>query len=82
MHNIIKMLTKLGPSVYYEDFEKPFVEEALTFYSIESQQFIECCDCGDYLQKAERRLNEEIERVSHYLDSSNLLQIKAVKILK
>jgi cullin 3 len=45
MHNIIKMLTELGPSVYHEDFEKPFVEEVLTFYSIESQQFIECCDC-------------------------------------
>ena len=51
------------------------MEEALTFYSIESQQFIECCDCGDYLQKSERRLNEEIERVSHYLDSSKPQEI-------
>jgi hypothetical protein len=34
MRNIIKMLTELGPSVYHEDFEKPFVEEASTFYSI------------------------------------------------
>jgi len=78
MRNIIKMLTELGPSVYHEDFEKPFVEEASTFYSIESQQFIECCDCGDYLQKAERRLNEEIERVSHYLDSKSEVKITAV----
>jgi hypothetical protein len=33
-------------------------------------------------QSAERRLSEEIERVSHYFDSSNLLQIyiKAVMI--
>ncbi|RYR64882.1 hypothetical protein Ahy_A03g010909 isoform A [Arachis hypogaea] len=38
------------------------------FYRVESQKFIECCDCGDYLKKAERRLNEEIDRVSHYLD--------------
>jgi cullin 3 len=79
MHNIIKMLTELGPSVYHEDFEKPFVEEALTFYSIESQQFIECCDCRDYLQKAERRLNEEIKRVSHYLDSNNPQEIFSCK---
>ena len=57
MHNIIKMLIKLGPSVYHEDFEKPFVEEALTFYSIESQQFIECCDCRDYLQKLKAALS-------------------------
>lgn len=78
MRNIIKMLTELGPSVYHEDFEKHFVEEASTFYSIESQQFIECCDCGDYLQKAERRLNEEIERVSHYLDSKSEVKITAV----
>lgn len=78
MRNIIKMLTELGPSVYHEDFEKHFVDEASTFYSIESQQFIECCDCGDYLQKAERRLNEEIERVSHYLDSKSEVKITAV----
>ncbi|MCE0480741.1 hypothetical protein HAX54_037843 [Datura stramonium] len=30
------------------------------FCRLESQQFIECCDCGDYLKKAEKRLNEEI----------------------
>jgi len=49
MHNIIKMLTELGPSVYHDGFEKHFMEEASTFYSIESQQFIKCHDCGDYL---------------------------------
>ena len=78
MRNMIKMLTELGPSVYHEDFEKPFVEEPSTFYSIESQQFIECCDCGDYLQKAERRLNDEIERVSHYLDSRSEVKVTVV----
>jgi len=45
MHNVIKMLTELGPFVYYEEFEKLFVKEVLNFCSIESQQFIECCDC-------------------------------------
>ncbi|KAL9246399.1 hypothetical protein vseg_019939 [Gypsophila vaccaria] len=68
MRNIIKMFMDLGTSVYQEDFEKPFLEVSANFYQVESQQFIECCDCGDYLKKAERRLNEEIERVSHYLD--------------
>jgi hypothetical protein len=52
MHNVIKMLTELGPFVYHEEFEKPFVEEVLTFYSIESQQFIECCDCRQKLKAA------------------------------
>ncbi|CAA0822293.1 Cullin-3A [Striga hermonthica] len=32
------------------------------------EEFIECSDCGEYLKKAERRLNEEIDRVFHYLD--------------
>ncbi|KAH7431373.1 hypothetical protein KP509_08G045100 [Ceratopteris richardii] len=78
MRNIIKMLMDLGPSVYQEDFEKPFLEVAAGFYKMESQEFIECCDCGDYLKKAEKRLNEEIERVSHYLDSKTEIKITAV----
>ncbi|GAB2297208.1 hypothetical protein Dimus_031321 [Dionaea muscipula] len=78
MRNIIKMLMDLGPSVYQEDFEKPFLEVSADFYRAESQQFIECCDCGDYLKKAERRLNEEIERVSHYLDAKSESKITSV----
>eukprot|EP00262_Sarcandra_glabra_P005528 TRINITY_DN1720_c0_g1_i1.p1 TRINITY_DN1720_c0_g1~~TRINITY_DN1720_c0_g1_i1.p1 ORF type:complete len:735 (+),score=139.79 TRINITY_DN1720_c0_g1_i1:318-2522(+) len=78
MRNIIKMLMDLGSSVYQEDFEKPFLEVSANFYSVESQQFIECCDCGEYLRKAERRLNEEMERVSHYLDSKSETKITNV----
>ncbi|OAY79241.1 cullin-3B-like [Ananas comosus] len=78
MRNITKMLMDLGPSVYQEDFEKPFLEVSAGFYSGESQQFIECCDCGDYLKKAERRLNEEMERVSQYLDARSEAKITSV----
>lgn len=78
MRNIIKMLMDLGPSVYQEDFEKPFLEVSADFYRAESQEFIECCDCGDYLKKAERRLNEEIERVSQYLDTKSESKITNV----
>ncbi|KAL3830953.1 hypothetical protein ACJIZ3_019755 [Penstemon smallii] len=67
--NITKMLMDLGPSVYEEIFEKPFLDVSSDFYRVESQQVIEHCDCGDYLKKAEERLNEEIERVSHYMDA-------------
>ncbi|KAI8029758.1 Cullin-3A [Camellia lanceoleosa] len=67
-----------GSSVYQDDFEKPFLEVSADFYRGESQQFIECCDCGDYLKKAERRLNEEIERVSHYLDLKSEAKITYV----
>ncbi|KAG0492193.1 hypothetical protein HPP92_005298 [Vanilla planifolia] len=78
MRNISKMLMDLGPSVYQEDFEKPFLEVSASFYSGESQQFIECCDCGEYLKKAERRLNEEMERVSQYLDAKTETKITHV----
>ncbi|ERM98195.1 hypothetical protein AMTRI_Chr01g127990 [Amborella trichopoda] len=78
MRNIIKMLMDLGSAVYQEDFERHFLEISANFYSIESQQFIECCDCGEYLKKVERRLNEEMERVSHYLDARSEAKITNV----
>ncbi|KAE9597373.1 putative cullin [Lupinus albus] len=68
MRNITKMLMDLGPSVYGQEFENHFLQVSAEFYRVESQKFMESCDCGDYLKKAERRLNEEIDRVSHYLD--------------
>ncbi|KAK9090709.1 hypothetical protein Sjap_023886 [Stephania japonica] len=49
-----------GYIVYQDDFEKHFLNVSANFYSVESQQFIKCCDCGDYLKKAERRLKEEM----------------------
>jgi cullin 3 len=78
MRNVIKMLMDLGPSVYHDDFEKSFLDVTANFYRIESQQFIECCDCGDYMKKAERRLNEEMERVSNYLDPKSEIKITTV----
>ncbi|KEH24997.1 cullin 3B [Medicago truncatula] len=78
MRNLIKMLTDLGLSVYQNDFEKPFIKVSTNFYCCESQKLIESCDCGDYLKKAERRLNEEMERVCHYLDSSSESEITRV----
>ncbi|KAH9288753.1 hypothetical protein KI387_032870 [Taxus chinensis] len=76
MRNIIKML--MEASVYQDDFERPFLNITFDFYRIESQQFIECCDCGEYMKKAERRLNKEIERVSHYLDPWSEVKITNV----
>ncbi|KAJ7970970.1 Cullin [Quillaja saponaria] len=78
MRNIIKMLMDLGSSVYQDDFEKHFLHDSADFYHLESQQFIESCDCGDYLKKAEGRLNEEMERVSHYLDARSEAKITNV----
>ncbi|KAK9061754.1 hypothetical protein SSX86_018937 [Deinandra increscens subsp. villosa] len=78
MRNIVKMLMDLGPSVYQQDFEQPFLDVSANFYRGESQHFIECCDCGEYLKKAEKRLNEEIDRVAHYLDVKSEVKITNV----
>ncbi|KAH9563278.1 hypothetical protein CY35_05G117500 [Sphagnum magellanicum] len=78
MRNITKMLVDLGPTVYQEDFERPFLDAASEFYRLESQQFIETSDCADYLRKAEKRLNEEIDRVTHYLDPKSEAKITSV----
>ncbi|KAK4760444.1 hypothetical protein SAY87_005337 [Trapa incisa] len=78
MRNIIKMLMDLGSSVYQEEFEQQFLEVSAEFYKGESQKFIECCDCGEYLKKAEKRLNEEMERVTHYLDGKSEAKITNV----
>ncbi len=78
MRNITKMLVDLGPTVYQEDFERPFLDAASEFYRLESQQFIETSDCADYLRKAEKRLNEEIDRVNHYLDPKSEAKITSV----
>ena len=44
----------------------------------EASEFISSCDCPDYLVKAEKRLNEEIERVKNYLDPSSEAKIMRV----
>lgn len=68
IRSIIKMLMDLGPSVYEQEFETSFLQVSAEFYKAESLKFVEYCECGDYLKKAERCLNEEMDRVSHYLD--------------
>uniref|UniRef100_J3MQR9 Cullin family profile domain-containing protein n=1 Tax=Oryza brachyantha TaxID=4533 RepID=J3MQR9_ORYBR len=80
MRSTTKMLMDLGSSVYQDDFEKPFLEASASFYSGESQRFIECCSCGEYLKKAQQRLDEEAERVSQYMDGKTDEKITAVVV--
>ncbi|PNX86115.1 cullin-3a-like protein, partial [Trifolium pratense] len=68
--NIIKMLMDLGMPVYEKNFRKPFLADFEDFYGSESRELINSVDCRDYLMEAERRINEEWERVSDYLDPS------------
>ncbi|EFA79173.1 cullin C [Heterostelium album PN500] len=79
--NITQMLIDLGVNskiVYEEDFETPFLAKTASYYQVESQQFISSCSCPDYMKKVEICLKEELERVSHYLDSSSEPKVKDV----
>ena len=38
---------------------------------IEAQEYLGSCSCPLYMEKAERRLHEEVERVDNYLDPSS-----------
>ncbi|KAF5768940.1 putative cullin [Helianthus annuus] len=79
MKDIIKMLMDLGPSVYQQVFEQPFLDASATFYRGESQRLIECCcNCGEYLKKTEKCLNEEIDRVVCYLDAKSEVKVTNV----
>ena len=45
---------------------------------VEAQEFISTCDCPDFLRKAERRLQEEADRVLNYLDPSTEAKVTRV----
>jgi len=79
--NITQMLVDLGinsRTVYEEDFEKHFLDTSSSFYKVESQTFISSNSASEYMKKVEKRLNEEMERVKHYLDPGTESKIKEV----
>jgi cullin 1 len=59
--------TKTTLDVYRTYFEKPYLDATSTYYEKESQQFLAENSVVDYMKKAERRLDEEKERVPLYL---------------
>ena len=75
---ITGMLFELGQEVYSKDFEQPFLQRSADFYKIESNEYLAQNSAPDYMKKAERRLLEEEDRVSHYLDARTEPKIKEV----
>lgn len=59
--------TKPTLDVYRFNFEKPFLEATKVFYQKESKQFVAENSIVEYMKKAEKRLEEEEERVNMYL---------------
>mmetsp|Transcript_18808 Transcript_18808/g.44658 ORF Transcript_18808/g.44658 Transcript_18808/m.44658 type:complete len:737 (+) Transcript_18808:84-2294(+) len=75
---ITGMLFELGQDVYSKDFEQPFLQRSADFYKIESNEYLAQNSAPDYMKKAEQRLHEEEDRVSHYLDARTEPKIKEV----
>lgn len=74
MRSAIQMLVEVGISskkIYEQEFERVLVQESQNYFRLESNQFITDNSCFAYLQKAKQRLNEELERLLNYLDSSS-----------
>jgi len=75
---ITGMLMELGQDVYCRDFEQPFLQRSAEFYKVESDEYLAQNSAPDYMKKAEQRLQEEEDRVTHYLDARSEPKIKEV----
>lgn len=79
-----QMLVQLGvesPSVYEEDFERPFLDQSREFYRAESENFLsENTAASLYIKKVEARILEEVTRARYYLDRTT--EEKIVRVLE
>lgn len=81
LKSILRMLVDLGVHsnvVYEDDFESFFLERTLDFYRAEAQATLDHATCPEYLVKAEKRLLEEANRVTHYLNLSTEQKLKTI----
>lgn len=65
-----------GVNVYEEEFESHFLAISTDFYRLESQDFLQNNSVIDYIYMAERRIEEEEQRLSHYLIKSTGPKLK------
>mmetsp|Transcript_20563 Transcript_20563/g.61882 ORF Transcript_20563/g.61882 Transcript_20563/m.61882 type:complete len:739 (+) Transcript_20563:362-2578(+) len=78
MRSVTMMLVDLGHDVYQDEFERAFLEQAAEAYQAEAQELLGTCDCPSFLRKAERRLLEESERCTNYLDPGSDAKVTRV----
>lgn len=57
--------------VQYDCFTLVEITRGTILAQVEAQEYLGSSTCSDYLRKAERRLAEETERTSNYLDPSS-----------
>ncbi|GLE07208.1 hypothetical protein PINS_up017205 [Pythium insidiosum] len=68
LYDLLRMLLAL--QLYHARFEAPFLEASERFYAAEGLQVMASSDVPQFLLHVEKRLQEENERVVHYLDPS------------
>ncbi|KFM72708.1 Cullin-4B, partial [Stegodyphus mimosarum] len=68
LKSLLRMLLDL--QIYQEVFEVSFLQTTEEIYAAEGQRLMQELDVPHYVQHVERRLNEEWERLLHYLDQS------------
>lgn len=66
LNSLLRMYTAL--QIYTDHFERQFLDMTTEFYKNESFKLIHEFDIAEYLRHVERRIDEENERVVHYLD--------------
>lgn len=73
-----KDTSRTTPDIYRCHFKRPFLETTREFYQAESKQFVAENGVVEYTKKAERRLDEENERVRMYLHDSTAILLKKI----
>lgn len=68
LKSLLRMLSDL--SIYREAFERQFLQATEQLYATEGQRIMQESEVPVYLAHVDKRLNEEIGRVLHYLDNS------------
>jgi cullin 1 len=74
LSSIGKDVDETAAKVFEESFQKPFIEQTETYYTNESSVFLSNPDHSftDYMDKCTARLEQENERINHYLNESLL----------
>ena len=81
MKAVLSMLVDLGPDgqdVYESFFEAPFLAATKAFYRQLSQEYLQQNTCPDYMVMAEARLQEEDDRVVHFLSPTSGSKLRTV----
>nr|CAG4640653.1 EOG090X01NX [Eulimnadia texana] len=68
LKSLLRMLSDLG--IYQEAFENKFLAATDQMFSAEGQRLMQEWEVSEYLLHVEKRLNEENNRLLHYLDQS------------